>query len=142
MQKHDIAYDLKKQLDEYSDEYSDASADEDEHTYIPSSRTRMVTHPFTFSNTRSQPYRDQSNRKDAKIVKRDPILLKSFTVIQAPDSCIVHNRKYLSQFHGLLNLLRCTYEFPNRVYHNLLEACCSCEGRKGTCCLCANTENI
>lgn len=137
MLKHDINYDLKKQLDEYSDDYSD----EDEDTDVPSLTTTMARHQITFSNMPRRPHSHQSTQTCPKIVRRDPLLLQSFKVTEVLASCIVHDRKYLSRFHHLLNLFRCTYDFPNRVYRQLPGSCCSCEGRAGTYCLCASIEN-
>ena len=45
--------------------------------------------------------------------------------------CIVHDRKYLSKFHGTINQLRRTDEFNSVILQQLPKRCCSCNGQKG-----------
>jgi hypothetical protein len=45
--------------------------------------------------------------------------------------CIVHDRKYLSKFHGTVNQLRQLNEFNLSVLQQLPKRCCSCDGKNG-----------
>jgi len=45
--------------------------------------------------------------------------------------CIVHNRKYLSKFHGTINQLRRTNQFSISTLQQLSKRCCSCRGQVG-----------
>jgi hypothetical protein len=45
--------------------------------------------------------------------------------------CIVHDRKYLSKFHGTINQLRQLNQFNLSILQQLPKRCCSCDGRNG-----------
>ncbi|CAF1221196.1 unnamed protein product [Rotaria sordida] len=45
--------------------------------------------------------------------------------------CIVHNRKYLSKFHGIINKLHRTNEFSFSVLRRLPKRCCTCHSQTG-----------
>ncbi|CAF0881632.1 unnamed protein product [Adineta ricciae] len=47
------------------------------------------------------------------------------------DDCIVHSRKYLSNFHANVNELHRTKEFSYPILQKLPKLCCSCENKKG-----------
>ncbi|CAF4991283.1 unnamed protein product, partial [Rotaria sp. Silwood1] len=43
------------------------------------------------------------------------------------EGCIVHDRKYLSKFHGAINQLRRTNQFNRFTLKLLPKRCCSCQ---------------
>ncbi|CAF4517206.1 unnamed protein product, partial [Rotaria sp. Silwood2] len=45
--------------------------------------------------------------------------------------CIVHDRKYLSKFHGIINQIRRTNEFSSSVLQRLPKRCCTCHNQTG-----------
>lgn len=45
--------------------------------------------------------------------------------------CVVHDRKYLSKFHGIINQLRQSNEFNGSILQQLPKRCCSCGERNG-----------
>jgi hypothetical protein len=47
------------------------------------------------------------------------------------EKCFVHNRKYLSKFHGNINQLRRTNEFDISILQQLPKRCCSCHQQNG-----------
>ncbi|CAF3537647.1 unnamed protein product [Rotaria sp. Silwood1] len=44
-------------------------------------------------------------------------------------SCIVHDRKYLSKFHGTINQIRRTNEFSSSILQRLPKRCCTCHNQ-------------
>ncbi|CAF3759093.1 unnamed protein product [Rotaria sp. Silwood1] len=47
------------------------------------------------------------------------------------EGCIVHDRKYLSKFHGAINQLRRTNQFNGFTLKRLPKRCCSCQVKTG-----------
>ncbi|CAF3534224.1 unnamed protein product [Rotaria sp. Silwood1] len=45
--------------------------------------------------------------------------------------CIVHDRKYLSKFHGTINQIRRTNEFSSSILQRLPKRCCTCHNQTG-----------